>query len=385
MKKDQENKIVVLHLIRSLSGRGGTPRKLLGLVRNAKNVKHIVHMFHNRHLHSHGVTVVNDLKKAGAIVEETWRPKTLDLRYAIDVVRLISKHKPDVINTHFPRSDVYGAVVGFLTRVPVIKSVHGIPYSESRLVRWLDRLVARSRRVTVSNSYATMSAEFLRTGVSRAAVIHNGVEPRKVSTDIDLEDIRTELGIPRKGFLVGHIGGLTEWRSQITLIKAIKELLDRKIKCYCVIIGDGAEKQALATAVKELDVEAYVKLPGQRDDIGRCLESFNVYVNPAVEEGFGIAVVEAMFTGLPVVLAEAGALPELIENGSSGLLFPSKDEFALADAIEQLLLSPSLVDTIGKGAQHQANAKFSLSVFARKWEDLYMNVVQNCDTSDVWK
>lgn len=383
MKKDQEKKIVVLHLIRSLSGRGGTPRKLLGLVRNAKNVKHIVHMFHNRHLHSHGVTVVNDLKKAGAIVEETWRPKTLDLRYAIDVVRLISKHKPDVINTHFPRSDVYGAVVGFLTRVPVIKSVHGIPYSESRLVRWLDRLVARSRRITVANSYATMSAEILRTGVSRSAVIHNGVEPREVPGHAVRDDIRKELNIPRKGFLVGHIGGMSTWRSQITLIKAIKELVDRKKECYCIIIGDGPERQTLAATIKELELDMYVKLPGQRDDIGRCLQSFDVYVNPAVEEGFGIAVVEAMFAGLPPIVADAGALPELIEKDSSGLLFAPKDECDLASSIEKLLLSPSLVSALGEGARHRANESFSLSVFTRKWEVLYKNVALGSDIPSI--
>lgn len=366
-----QNKIIVLHLIRSLSGRGGTPRKLLGLIKNSKNVKHIIHMFDNRHRYTHGVTVVNELREAGAIIEETHRKKSYDLRYLFDIFRLCKIYNPNIINTHFPRSDIFGALMSFFINIPVIKSVHGIPYTESPFVRWLDRFISAQRCLTVANSRATLNEELIRTKSKKTKVIYNGVEKREPSFQKNNKNLRDEFQIPFDSFLIGHIGGLTPWRDQITLVKAIRELQKKNIFCYCVIIGDGTEKRKIADKIKTLKLEKYVKLVGQRDDIGNCLNDIDAYVNPAIKEGFGIAVVEAMLADIPVILANSGALPELIENEKYGLLFSPSDHIELSRCIEKLNSSKDLSNYLSKEGKSHAIEKFSMLEFANEWEKTY--------------
>jgi len=113
---------------------------------------------------------------------------------------------------------------------------------------------------------------------------------------------------------------------------------------------------------------------GYWDDVLELLVTFDVYVNMAREEGFEIAVVEAMQTGLPVVLANAGALPELIEDGISGLLVPAGDAEALANAVQILLRDKEFSSRLGEASKQKSTSQFSIGCYVKHMEDLYLDV-----------
>ena len=102
----------------------------------------------------------------------------------------------------------------------------------------------------------------------------------------------------------------------------------------------------------------------------------DVYVNMARKEGFGIAVIEAMQSSLPVVLANAGALPELIEEGVSGILVPTGDAAALSAALIKLHNNRDLRRKLGEEARKQANNKFVISRYVSDMENIYRDVAK---------
>lgn len=369
-------KTTVLHVMPSLLSPAGTPRKLLSLVQNADREKfqHVFLLFCN-----HQDNLCDDIRRAGGIVEEVYRPKNYDLRLLFDMRRMIRKHKVDIINTHFARSDIYGAIAGLLCHKPVIKSVHGILWNEGghKFITYLDRLLAPFRYQTVCNSHASLGAERQRSHAKKLKVIHNGVVPRECElSDEESRVFRQELGIPLDSFLVGYVGGLIEWRRQDLIIEAVAILYEKGIDVYCAIAGKGPEESRLKEHAQSLNISNWVRFLDYIDNVGEFLASIDVFVNMASEEGFGIAVVEAMYAGAPVVLANAGAHPELIVDGHSGILVSEVSSHELADALSRLAQDMSVRNRLGEGGKKRAKEKFKISRFVRDFEDLYETCVK---------
>ena len=368
-------KTTVLHVMPSLLSPAGTPRKLLSLVQNADREKfqHVFLLFRN-----HQDNLCDDIRRTGGIVEEVYRPKNYDLRLLFDMRRMIRKHKVDIINTHFPRSDIFGVLVGLVCGVPVIKSVHGIIWKDSKLFIYMDRLLARFRYLTTCNSHASLEAERKRSHAKKLKVIYNGVVPHKCKlSDVESRVFRQELGVPLDSFLVGHVGGLIELRRQDLIIDAIAALDKRGLDVYCAIAAKGPEEYNLKEHVKSLKIKDRVRFLDYIDNVGEFLASIDVFVNMARSEGFGIAVVEAMFAGAPVVLANAGAHPELIVDGHSGILVSEGSSQELADALSRLAQDPSVRNRLGESGKKRANEKFKISRFVRDLENLYLECVRN--------
>jgi len=366
-------KIVVLHLIQTLFSKGGTPRKLLSLVANGDRNKflHIVLVFCND-----PDNLSSETRSAGCIVVEVSRPRNYDIRLLFDIRKMVRKYKVDIINTHFARSDIYGMVAGLLFRTPVIKSVHGIPWNDNKLFIYIDRLLARFRYITACNSGASREAERKRSHAKRINIIHNGVVPRGCRhRKEEIEFVRQKIGIPFAAFLVGHVGGFTNWRRQDLIIDAVSILYEKGVHVYCAITGKGPEEIRLKEHAKYLNIEDRVRFLGYIDDVSEFLASIDVFVNMATEEGFGIAVVEAMLAGVPVVLADAGAHPELIVDNESGILVSEGNAQELANALLRLSSDPSLRGHLGEGGKKRAKEKFTISRFVRDFEELYRKVV----------
>lgn len=366
--------ITVLHVMKGLSSYGGTPRKLLTLVQNSnpEKVRHVFLLFLNdAQMRS------DEIGSAGGIVENVVRPRNWDVRLLFDIMGMVRKYKVDIINTHFARSDIYGIVAGLLCGIPVIKSVHGMFWNGSRVFCLMDKFLAPFRYMTICNSYASLEAERARSRVKKGIVVHNGVVPREELLDhCERELFRCELSIPPGAFVVGHVGGLIGLREQHITIDAVNILAEGGMNVCFVLVGDGPERNKLENQIDRLAIGDRVRLLGYRDDMAKLLSVFDVYVNMASAEGFGIAVVEAMFAGVPVVLANAGAHPELIVDGESGILVPAGNSQGLADALTRLAEDSSFRRSLGEGGRKRANEKFTISRFARDFQDIYETCVK---------
>jgi glycosyltransferase involved in cell wall biosynthesis len=366
----ENSSCVLLHVIPNLYSKGGTPRKLLNLVRakESNRLRHVFLVFGNLR-----DNLNREMLQARAIVVEVTRRRNYDLRLLLDIIRFVHIYHADIISTHFARADVYGALAGILTSKPVIKNVHGILWNNSRFLQKVDGFLSRFRACTVCNSKATREAVIRQTGAMNAIVINNGVPNRAVTLTAEQRaSMRSTLAIPHDAYVIGHVGGMIPLRDQNVILSVVEQIVREGINVYLVLVGDGPLRNELESKCSRLGIMRRVHFLGYRDDVPELLAAFDVYVNMAREEGFGIAVVEAMQAGLPVVLANAGALPELIEDGISGILVPPGDADSLANVINNLANDGELRNKLGEEARRRARSQFSISRYVKDMEQLYI-------------
>ncbi len=142
----------------------------------------------------------------------------------------------------------------------------------------------------------------------------------------------------QKKINIGMVGRFEAHKDQKSLIMAIQKLKERDIKTKLFLIGDGSLKSTLIELTKNLDLCNEVQFLGARNDIEKILEKIDIFVFSTTEdEGFGIALVEAMGKGLPTIASDVGACREILQDGKFGSLVKPYCSISIADSIEKIL------------------------------------------------
>jgi len=150
--------------------------------------------------------------------------------------------------------------------------------------------------------------------------------------------------------------------------------------CQVLIVGEGPAEKTLRALSEQLGIGSRVVFAGMRRDIPQLLALMDIFVLPSLYEGFGIAILEAMATGKPVVASTVGGIPEFVVSGESGLLVPPGDSIALAAAIRQLLDQPERAKLMGRRGQEHVRQYYSIESVVRQHEQLYEMCVAQTST-----
>ena len=202
----------------------------------------------------------------------------------------------------------------------------------------------------------------------RVHVVENPAVPWDTSGDgSDRSSARHELGLTEEDFVIGTAGRLTPWKGQRESLEAFALLAGQNPNFAFVVIGDGELRPELENRAQVLGVSSRVMFTGWRADMGRLLAALDIFVHPSYDEPFGLAVLEAQLAGLPVVAFDEGAIPEIVDNGRSGVLVPDRDVGALAVAIEQLAADPDMRSEMGRVAAARARRAFDKEVLAERF------------------
>ena len=144
------------------------------------------------------------------------------------------------------------------------------------------------------------------------------------------------------------------------------------------LVGDGPLRPAVEKAIVKMGLERKVLFLGIRDDVPQLLAASDVFVLSSDYEGVPLTVLEAMAAGKPVVATAVGGVPELIEDGETGILVPPRNPEALAQGILRLAKDASLRQRMGKAARERAQERFDISRTAREYEALYLRLLKEC-------
>jgi len=177
---------------------------------------------------------------------------------------------------------------------------------------------------------------------------------------------RSVLGIPEEASLIVFTAEFLDWKRHACLFEAFSKLAARRPEIHLLLIGDGPLREALEAKVRAEPSGGRVHFTGTRFDARKLLGWADLYAHPAVGEGFGLALVEAMAAGVPVVAARSGALPELVVDGDTGLLFEPDNAVDLAARIEELLGQPERARRLGRAGRERCFECFQGEAFAAR-------------------
>lgn len=361
----------ILHVLENINGYGGTPVKLLYQIENAsQDVKYtVVCMIKEGHLGA-------KFRAAGAEVFDLGYTNAFDIRQLFDLIKIIRKVKPDIVHTHFARSNGYGRMAAVLTGCHIFTSEHGIKRNTKSYVYILDSILNLVTDCHVSNSHATKRSALKTIKFNRRnmKVIYNGVPDISVLIDgAESDRLRSEIGMSKNELLILDVGSHIELRNHECLIEAVALIKNKLPPFKLVLIGDGPHRQKIVSAIQENKVQDHVLLLGRvdRDVVHKIIHISDLYVNPAYAEGFGIATVEAMLLKKAIIYCNSGSLPELLENNVSGLSYIPKNSTDLANKIVKLLSSNFLRDELSEQARIHALTQFSINRFVDDFENCY--------------
>jgi glycosyltransferase involved in cell wall biosynthesis len=238
--------------------------------------------------------------------------------------------------------------------------VPGRPIRENPLRR---AFVALSRLVLVVAVSEAVASTLASLGMarSRIQVIHPGVAFNRYP-----ERPEGHRGAP----VIGCVARLHREKNVALLLKAFARVSKEIPEARLEIVGDGPERNGLERLTERLGIGARTAFRGYVKDVGRDCGRFTVLAVPSSRESFGIAALEAMACGVPVVATRVGGLPELVVDGETGLLVPPDSEAAMAEAILGLLRDPEGARRMGQEGRARAGTFFSADKMLAAWKGL---------------
>ena len=258
-----------------------------------------------------------------------------------------------------PWTAPYGLLAGILTRTPTVATVHGPAPAWGRRQQWLARRIAPhvAGYVSVSMASSRVTASALHLPAGSVRTIYNGVT------------LPTELAPRQEGAepVIGAVSRFSPEKGLDVLIEAFALVGRGRL----VVIGDGDERPRLESLVEARGLADRVLFTGWLTGPWAAQWAFDALVVPSRSEGFGLAVVEAMLAGIPVVATDVGGLPELIEQERTGLLVPADNPDALAGAIARVIDDPDQALQRADVAGVDARKRFSPAAMAAAYENLY--------------
>jgi len=300
-----------------------------------------------------------------------------DVKILQDAIRQVG---PDLVHTHGCLS---GRIAAKRLHIPVVYSRHSAFPVPAKLKyppgRWVNKLVNEhyaDRIIAVSPATRDNLTEG---GISpkKITVVMNGVSPVEAVPEKEREALRQSLGLPDGVTVFGILARIEDYKGHLYIAQAARLLKDQGRPDFRVLVaGTGGYEQTVARSVKDLGVDDVVKLLGFRSDADKLLNVLDVQLNASYgTEATSMALLEGMSLGLPAIASDYGGNPYVIKDGDNGILFPSRDARALAEAMARLMDHPELRAALGRQARQDFENRFTGQVFARETEKVYLEVL----------
>ena len=319
----------------------------------------------------------NAFRTIGVNVETYWLRRPLDPGCVRRLTGLLRANRIDVVHSHDFTMAVYGTAASRLRGVPHVITMHGgvnvcAVLRRRVALRWAMR--NSSRTVMVSNATARQFAAELGMSQSRFAVIPNGVPVKTGRTD----RVRQEFDCGEDTTVILAVGNLEAHKGHRVLLEALNLLRHRElpVSWKLIIAGGrgGPEHQPLLQFLHEHEMAHHVHIATGRDDIPDLQALADIYAMPSLIEGLQMALLEAMVASRAIVASITAGIPEAIVDEREGLLVPPGNANALADALQRLLMDPSLRERLGAAAGARGREEFTVQVMADHYEALYQEL-----------
>jgi glycosyltransferase involved in cell wall biosynthesis len=334
---------------------------------------------------------VPHLVDAGVRLHRLGLPSQRQALHALHgLLRVMRAARYDLVHTHLSHANLYGRLAAGACGLPVTTTYHDTDYEPEVLLdnpglrpwklalyRTLDRAsVLLCPRVIAVSSFVARSLEHrLALPIQRIEVIPNGISASAITQNdaAARATLRAQLGVSAETCVVVHVGRLTPQKGQLHTLAVARRLRDQPV--LFILVGEGPTRHRLEREIASEHLDGQVRLVGGRLDVLPFLHAADIFMLPSLHEGFGIAAVEAMAAGLPVVAYRHGPLTEIVLDGQTGLLADFGSTDALAAAVRALLADPPRRARMGEAGRRRALEGFLIAVAADRHARFYRALI----------
>jgi glycosyltransferase involved in cell wall biosynthesis len=287
--------------------------------------------------------------------------------------------RPDVVHNHMYRAELVGTRAAIalgeigLRRPYVVSTVHSSRVRSAedreqlrRLTPDMDRLIAVSRSIV-----AKLTDEGRADAGPPIDLIYNGVDLQRYDHQEPCCTLRDEYGMEPGSQIVGVVARLEPEKGHPTLFEAWPAVLRAVPDAYLLVIGEGGQREALEKLARKLKIAHRVVFTGRRDDVPAVTAAIDVAVLPSYREAQGLSILEALALARPVVASNVGGIPEMIDDGVTGLLVEPHDVDALAGAITRLLVDHPYADMLARQGHDLVHDRFCIELMVEAVERIY--------------
>lgn len=292
--------------------------------------------------------------------------------------KIMENEKIHVVNCHLHRTTAPGIIAALLAanRPAVISTLHGlgsVGTLRRKVANWL--LYKKLFRIVGVSHAVRKDVLESNWGLPEGKVvtIQNGLNLGRFLAGPQQQEARSQVlpGVSG-GCWFGTLGRLSPVKNQRRLIEAFRKVVDTHPDSRLLLAGRGELETGLKSLAESLGIGDHVHFLGFRTDVAEILRALDVFVLPSVREGFGLSMLEAMASGLPVIAARVGGIPEIFCERPMGKLIEPTDVDGLAAAMTELAALPTHERrALGENARRRALGEFSAKRMVRQYEQLY--------------
>jgi sugar transferase (PEP-CTERM/EpsH1 system associated) len=363
--RNDDDRLVIAHVVWSLDI-GGLERIVIDLVNRLDPARfaHVVYCLEHDGVLSHELGA-----SCRALVALGKKP---GVAYALPIrlARLMRGHRVDVVHGHNFGPMLYGGAAGCLARArAIVGTLHGPEAAEHRSLRLLDRLRLFDAAIAISEHVRAVAVSRGGLDPSRVVTILNGVDTDRVARSGGLT--RADIGARAGDYVIGVVARLSHEKDHDTLLAAASIVASKYAAVRLVVVGDGPRRSALEAEAAVLGIADRVSFLGSRTDVPDLLPLFDLFVLPSRIEGLGITLMEAMAHSLPTVATRVGGIPEVVQDGKTGLVVECGVSSSMAAAIEWMIDHRDEAAEMGVRGRRRVEEEFDTSRMVARYAAVY--------------
>ncbi len=299
-----------------------------------------------------------------------FQPYTLAL--ASQLAELVERMNIHVIHSHYAIPHAIAAILAkqiSKKKVKCITTLHGtditIVGSHSSMIHITKYAIENSDKITVVSNYLKEKTEkFFQINPNKIQTIYNFVNPNyyKMKENKKLEN----------PIIFFHSSNLRVVKNPLETIKIFDQIQKKTSKkCFLWVVGEGPLEHRMLTLCKKLNIEDKVKFLGIQVNPAHFLKKASFFLSTSQDESFGLAALEAMACGVPVISTRVGGVSEVVIEGKDGYLFEPKDISKATEIALSLINNPKKWEVLSKNAYDSARKRFAMNEIIEQYNSLY--------------
>lgn len=316
-------------------------------------------------LYNNHTPITERMEKKGIKIVYLNKNKGFDLKLLYKIRKFIKEEKPDIIHTHLYSLKYVCLSLFFKKNIKIIHTVHNIATKEStKKDQKLNKFIFKKNiaiPVALSEEIQDTICELYDMNKNMVPIVYNGINLNNC-----IEKNNYHIG---DKIIITHVGRFFEQKNHKGLILSFHEILKTYNNCELRLIGNGALLNEIKELVKSLGIDKNVKFLGEQKEVYQFLNESDIFIMPSLYEGVPLALIEAMGTGLPIIVSNVGGIKDMVENNIDAILIkPNIEE--IYNAFNLLINDYMLRKKIGKSAKRRS-IEFSVENMEQKYSKIY--------------